>query len=746
MSSSAITLHGNTPNGPEGEGGTSLSAISATNDAGKTIPHGRREKLPLVELMNNKGQYPTDHGLWFPKHWEDVEVAAAAGEEERKRILSLLDFYSITHNDVKDSSAGLLSERQSKLGEQHAREEAANVGFIGLGQMGFPMAVNLQKHVDANNGTLFVNDFLPETSKRFVDTYKAHVASPADIVANCDVIITMLPGPLQVRSLYSEMAKGAKQDQLFIDSSTIDATTIVDASKWMAEKGAFAIDAPVSGGTGGATKGTLTFMVGAPSTPKDFFSERVEPVLKPMAGKIWNCGVVGSGQTAKIANNMILGVSMIAVSEAMNLGIRGGVDAAILAQIVNSSSGRCWSSDTYNPVPGVMENVPSARGYDGGFGVKLMQKDLGLALEAAKATNSTCMVGSLAWQIYTQAPHSTKLMANTNKTGHDRNGDRPYGVSSAVGGAGSNLHNMKSGYPDSGSMSRQPDSHGTLGSVRDQMGSTQLSRKSSVRSNFSAMSGISWHRMSAAMSFTQSNSRRTSISSQMVVDTLNRSIHSGSFRDLNRVESDYCRDFFCCGRQIESLHELWAHYEEAHPDSKLSSAEMVENAHSNLATLAFAAQANPHAIPGAPQASGTGSGSLPRKRFSSGSLTRRLNDTNDLLSFGSDNGSRGSIGIGSSSTTTSSEAPISAPLSNSSSRKDDVMSLGSLGSLPSLGSLSGILESLSVPDSTSQQNPPSESVENGNVKEVRVVEVVPATEGGINAVVSTRSAAVRGAR
>ncbi|KXS18134.1 3-hydroxyisobutyrate dehydrogenase [Gonapodya prolifera JEL478] len=264
------------------------------------------------------------------------------------------------------------------------------------------MAANLQRHVAASNGTLFINDVSSNTSRRFADQHKATIASPTEIVENCDVVITMLPGPQQVKTLYRDMAKAAKKNQLFIDSSTIDATTIIEASEWMSEQGAFAVDAPVSGGTGGASNGTLTFMVGAPTTPADFFSSRVEPILKPMAGKIWNCGTVGSGQTAKIANNMILGVSMIAVSEAMNLGIRSGVDSKVLTQIINSSSGRCWSSDTYNPVPGVMDGVPSARNYEGGFGVKLMNKDLGLALEAARATNSTCLMGSVAWQVYTQ--------------------------------------------------------------------------------------------------------------------------------------------------------------------------------------------------------------------------------------------------------------------------------------------------------------------------------------------------------
>jgi len=147
-------------------------------------------------------------------------------------------------------------------------------------------------------------------------------------------------------------------------------------------------------------------MVGAPS---DATFATVQEVLKNMGGKIWDCQGVGNGQVAKVANNMLLGISMIGVSEAMNLGIRAGMNPARLAEIVNSSSGRCWSSDTYQPVPDIMPNVPSSKNYDGGFAVKLMLKDLGLAQEAAKSTGAPTFMGALAAQIYQQLATSKEF-------------------------------------------------------------------------------------------------------------------------------------------------------------------------------------------------------------------------------------------------------------------------------------------------------------------------------------------------
>jgi 3-hydroxyisobutyrate dehydrogenase len=161
------------------------------------------------------------------------------------------------------------------------------------------------------------------------------------------------------------------------------------------------VDAPVSGGVAGAEAGTLTFMVGGDAA--DF--ERAKAVLQAMGKNIVHCGGIGNGQVAKICNNMMLAIEMIATSEGMTLASKLGMDPKVFASIVNTSSGRCWSSDTYNPFPGVLENVPSSRGYTGGFGSDLMLKDLTLVTEAAKSAKHPVMLGAIAQQIYQK--HST---------------------------------------------------------------------------------------------------------------------------------------------------------------------------------------------------------------------------------------------------------------------------------------------------------------------------------------------------
>ncbi|MBN3820962.1 NAD-binding protein, partial [Paraburkholderia sp. Se-20369] len=155
-------------------------------------------------------------------------------------------------------------------------------------------------------------------------------------------------------------------------------------------------DAPVSGGTGGAQAGTLTFMVGADAA----LFERIRPVLLDMGKNVVHCGGAGTGQIAKICNNLLLGISMMGVSEAMALGAALGIEPAVLAGIINTSTGRCWSSDAYNPYPGVSDTAPAARGYSGGFAANLMLKDLGLATEAARHARQPVWMGTLAQQLY----------------------------------------------------------------------------------------------------------------------------------------------------------------------------------------------------------------------------------------------------------------------------------------------------------------------------------------------------------
>jgi 3-hydroxyisobutyrate dehydrogenase len=269
-----------------------------------------------------------------------------------------------------------------------------NISFIGLGNMGGPMARNLLKAGHA----LTVFDVV----KANVDGLVAAGATAADsarhAAAQRDVVVTMLPSSPHVKSVYlgdDGVLAGATAGSVLIDSSTIDPATAREVAAAARERGHDMADAPVSGGTGGAEAGTLTFMVGA--TPELF--ERIKPLLSQMGKNIVNCGGAGTGQVA-ICNNMLLGISMIGVAEAMNLGSALGIDPKVLAGIINTSSGRCWSSDTYNPYPGVLPNAPASRGYTGGFGTDLMLKDLGLATDAAKQAKASVIMGATAQQLY----------------------------------------------------------------------------------------------------------------------------------------------------------------------------------------------------------------------------------------------------------------------------------------------------------------------------------------------------------
>ncbi|QWD80337.1 3-hydroxyisobutyrate dehydrogenase [Polynucleobacter sp. MWH-Spelu-300-X4] len=271
------------------------------------------------------------------------------------------------------------------------------IGFIGLGNMGSPMACNLLKA----GHELIVFD-LSEIALTHLKQSGAKVARSITEVAqtsNLDTIITMLPASQHVRSVYlgndGILATVAK-DVLLIDCSTIDPHTARDVAKASEQHGNPMLDAPVSGGTGGAEAGTLTFMVGG----QEQWFNVAKPLLSDMGKNIVHCGDSGNGQVAKVANNMLLGISMIATAEAMSLGVSLGVDPKVLAGIINTSSGRCWSSEIYNPFPGVVETAPAGRAYSGGFGVDLMLKDLGLATEAAKQAQQPVVLGAMAQQLY----------------------------------------------------------------------------------------------------------------------------------------------------------------------------------------------------------------------------------------------------------------------------------------------------------------------------------------------------------
>ncbi|HAV38295.1 MAG TPA: 3-hydroxyisobutyrate dehydrogenase [Massilia sp.] len=271
-----------------------------------------------------------------------------------------------------------------------------HIGFIGLGNMGAPMAHNLLKA----GHQLSVFDLNAAAVENLVGAGALPVDSPTAIAqGNAELIITMLPGAPHVKSVYlgeNGLIASARAGVMLIDCSTIDPHSAREVAKAAAEHGNPMLDAPVSGGTGGAAAGTLTFMVGG--SDADF--DRAQPILAAMGKNIVHCGAAGNGQVAKVANNMLLGISMIGVAEAMALGVALGMDAKTLAGVINTSSGRCWSSDTYNPFPGVLDNVPASRGYSGGFGSDLMLKDLGLATEAAKQVRQPVILGALAQQLY----------------------------------------------------------------------------------------------------------------------------------------------------------------------------------------------------------------------------------------------------------------------------------------------------------------------------------------------------------
>ena len=270
------------------------------------------------------------------------------------------------------------------------------IGFVGLGNMGAPMCRNLLKGGHA----LKVHDLVPELVRKLAAEDGCEAAgSLGECARGVDMVVTMLPSSPHVRAAY--MGEGGLLASVatgtpLVDCSTIDPITAREVAAEGARKGCAMLDAPVSGGVGGAEGASLTFMVGG--SDADF--EAVKPVLQCMGKNIVSCGASGNGQVAKICNNMMLAIEMIATAEGMALASKLGMDPKVFAGIVNTSSGRCWSSDTYNPFPGVLEGVPAARGYTGGFFSDLMLKDLTLVTDAARAAKQPVLLGAIAQQIY----------------------------------------------------------------------------------------------------------------------------------------------------------------------------------------------------------------------------------------------------------------------------------------------------------------------------------------------------------
>jgi len=269
------------------------------------------------------------------------------------------------------------------------------VAFIGLGNMGLPMALNLLKAGYSVTGF----DLVQSQIDAFSAAGGLPEKSAALAVNDADIVISMLPASRHVESLYfgdAGILAHANPQALLIDCSTISPKVAQDVAKAAKAKGFAMIDAPVSGGTAGAQAATLTFMVGGDA--KDL--ERARPLLEKMGKNIFHAGGNGSGQTVKVCNNMLLGIQMLGTSEALRLGIANGMDPKILSDIMTKSSGRNWALELYNPCPNVMENVPSSKNYAGGFGVDLMLKDLGLAVENAQDLNASTPLGELAYRLY----------------------------------------------------------------------------------------------------------------------------------------------------------------------------------------------------------------------------------------------------------------------------------------------------------------------------------------------------------
>ena len=261
------------------------------------------------------------------------------------------------------------------------------IGFIGLGNMGAPMAANLAAAGHEITGY--------DISGVSVEGC-AQAASAAEAAAEKDAVITMLPDGAALRTVYAGIVPAGRPGTLFLDCSTVDVASAREMAAVAEQAGLHPVDAPVSGGIGGAKAGTLTFMAGG--TGEAF--AKAEPLFAVMGRKAVHCGPSGAGQAAKICNNMILGVSMIGVCEAFVLADRLGLDRSKMFDVVSSSSGSCWSINTYCPAPGIGPESPADNDYKPGFAAELMLKDLLLAQQAAEETGAATPMGALAAALY----------------------------------------------------------------------------------------------------------------------------------------------------------------------------------------------------------------------------------------------------------------------------------------------------------------------------------------------------------
>ena len=273
----------------------------------------------------------------------------------------------------------------------------SNITFIGLGNMGLPMALNLVKA--GHNVTGF--DLSDDAKAALRDAGGASAESLAEAVSAAEIIVSMLPAGKHVESVYTAadgVLANAPKGALVIDSSTIDVDTARKVAMAATQAGFEMVDAPVSGGVGGAAAGTLTFMVGG----TDVGFAAAKPVLDIMGGNIFHAGASGNGQAAKICNNMLLGISMIGTAEAFLLGEKLGLDAQTLFDISSTASGQCWSMTSYCPAPGPVPTSPANSDYQPGFAAAMMLKDLRLSQEAADSAAAATPMGQRATELYTQ--------------------------------------------------------------------------------------------------------------------------------------------------------------------------------------------------------------------------------------------------------------------------------------------------------------------------------------------------------
>jgi 3-hydroxyisobutyrate dehydrogenase len=267
-----------------------------------------------------------------------------------------------------------------------------SIAFLGLGNMGGPMSANLIGAGHIVRGF----DPLPAAAAAAGPHGAAVFDSAAEAVAEADVVITMLPNGDVVRRCYAEVLPAARSGALFIDSSTISVTDAREVHSLVESHGLAQLDAPVSGGVKGAVAGTLAFMVGGDESAL----QRARPVLEPMASKVIHCGAAGAGQAAKVCNNMVLAVQQIAIGEAFVLAEKLGLSAQSLFDVITGATGNCWAVHTNCPVPGPVPTSPANNDFKPGFATALMNKDLGLAMDAVAATGSAAPLGGHAAEIY----------------------------------------------------------------------------------------------------------------------------------------------------------------------------------------------------------------------------------------------------------------------------------------------------------------------------------------------------------